>query len=139
MSPSQQAQPDRPEVEVTVDDRALEPLVEADVIEVDVHEEVGKHGRCTLLVQNWDADLRAVRHSDDGPFVPGVAIGVSLGYHAALKPVFEGVVTALTAHFSGGRPALRGEARSRSARVAPPPRARVLADAATTAGVGAAS
>jgi phage protein D len=128
MSPGQQAQPDRPEVEVTVDDRALEPLVEADVIEVDVHEEVGRHGRCTLLVQNWDADLRAVRHSDDGPFVPGVAIGVSLGYHAALKPVFEGVVTALTAHFSGGRPVLRVEARSRSILLAHPPRSRVLAD-----------
>ncbi|HOT57348.1 MAG TPA: hypothetical protein PL014_09400, partial [Ornithinibacter sp.] len=128
MSPSQQAQPDRPEVEVTVDDRALEPLVEADVIEVDVHEEVGKHGRCTLLVQNWDADVRAVRHSDKGPFVPGAAIGVSLGYHAALKPVFEGVVTALTAHFSGGRPVLRVEARSRSILLAHPPRSRVLAD-----------
>ncbi|HSF97380.1 MAG TPA: phage baseplate assembly protein V [Ornithinibacter sp.] len=126
MSP---AQPDRPEVEVTVGGAALEPLVEADVIEVDVHEEVGRHGRCTLLVQNWDADRRTVRHSDEGPFVPGADLGVSLGYHADLTPVFDGVVTSLTTHFPpGGRPVLRVEARSRSILLEHPPRSRQLAE-----------
>lgn len=126
MSP---AQPDRPNLEITVGGTALEPLVEADVIEVDVHEEVGRHGRCTLLVQNWDADQRTVRHSDEGPFTPGADLGVSLGYHADLTPVFEGVVTSLTAHFApGGRPVLRVEARSRSILLEHPPRSRQLAD-----------
>lgn len=126
MSP---AQPDRPEVEVTVGGTALEPLVEADVIEVDVHEEVGRHGRCTLLVQNWDADQRTVRHSDEGPFAPGADLGVSLGYHADLTPVFDGVVTSLTTHFApGGRPVLRVEARSRSILLEHPPRSRQLAE-----------
>ena len=123
------AQPDRPEVEVTVGGTALEPLVSADLVEVDVHEEVGRHGRCTLLVQNWDADDRAVRYGEDGPFLPGAALGVALGYHSELTAVFDGVVAATTAHFPAqGRPVLRVEARSRSVLLEHPPRSRQLAE-----------
>lgn len=126
MSP---AQPDRPEFEVTVGGTALAPIVAADVVEIDVHEEVGRHGRCTLLVQNWDADDRAVRHSDDGPFAPGADLAVSLGYHSELTPVFGGVIASVTAHFPAqGRPTMRIEARSRSILLEHPPRSRQLAD-----------
>lgn len=124
------AEPDRPAFEVRVDGAAIEPIVAADVIEIDVHEEVGRHGRCTLLVQNWDADTRTVRHSDDGPFTPGKPLAVSLGYHAQLTPVFDGVVAALTTHFPrDGGPVLRVEARSKSILLEHPPRSRQLAQA----------
>jgi phage protein D len=122
-------QRDRPAFEVRVGGTALEPLVAADVVEVEVHEEIGRHGRLTLLVQNWDADQRAVRHSDDGPFTPGAGIAVSLGYHADLTEVFDGVIASLTTHFpSGGPPVLRVEGRSRSVLLDHPPRSRQLAD-----------
>jgi uncharacterized protein involved in type VI secretion and phage assembly len=124
------AQPDRPNFEVTTGGTALEPLVAADVVEIDVHEEIGKHGRCTLLVQNWDADSRAVRHSDKDLFAPGKDLAVSLGFHSDLTPVFEGVIASVTAHFPrGGRPTLRVEARSKSILLEHPPRSRQLADA----------
>ena len=124
------AEPDRPAFEVRVDGTALEQLVARDVIAVDVHEEVGRHGRCTLLVQNWDPDTRAVRHSDDGPFTPGKPLAVSLGYHSSLTTVFEGVVTALTVQFPrGGGPVLQVEARSKSILLEHPPRSRQLAQA----------
>ena len=58
MSP---AQPDRPAFEVTVGGSALSAADAADVITIDVHEEIGKHGRCALLVQNWNPDSRTVR------------------------------------------------------------------------------
>jgi phage protein D len=120
---------DRPAFEVRVAGAALAPLVAADVVELDVSEEVGRHGRCTLLVQNWDADTRTVRHSDDGPFTPGADIAVSLGYHAELTTVFDGVIASITAHFPrGGGPALRVEGRSRSILMDHPPRSRQLAD-----------
>jgi len=123
------AQPDRPAFEVTAGGAALEPLVAADVVEIDVHEEIGKHGRCTLLVQNWDADKRAVRHSDKDLFAPGKALAVSMGFHSDLTPVFEGVIASVTAHFPrGGRPTLRIEARSKSILLEPPPRSRQLAE-----------
>jgi phage protein D len=122
-------QRDRPAFEVRVDGTALEPLVAADVIEVDVHEEVGRHGRLVLLIHNWDPDRRAVRHSDDGPFTPGTDIAVSLGYHADLTSVFDGVIAAVTAHFpSAGGPVLHVEGRSRSILMDHPPRSRQLAD-----------
>ncbi|MGC4174827.1 phage baseplate assembly protein V [Demequina sp.] len=127
MSPA--AQPDRPTFEVTVAGAALSPADAADVIEFDVHEEVGRHGRCTLLVQNWNADERTVRHSDTGPFAPGKDIAVALGYHSDLTPVFGGVIASITAHFgSNGRPVLRVEARSKSILLEHPPRSRQLAD-----------
>jgi phage protein D len=131
-------QTDRPAFEVRVGGAALQPLVAADVIEVEVHEEVGHHGRLTLLVQNWDPDRRSVRHSDDGPFTPGKDIAVSLGYHADLTPVFDGVIAALTAHFPrGGNPVLRVDGRSRSVLLDHPPRSRQLAQV-TDADVAAA-
>ena len=131
-------QRDRPAFEVRVGGTALEPIVAADVIEVEVHEEVGRHGRLTLLVQNWDADQRTVRHSDDGPFVPGSDIVVSLGYHSDLTAVFDGVIAAVTAHFPrGGNPVLRVDGRSRSVLLDHPPRSRQLADV-TDADVAAA-
>ncbi|GAA4717873.1 phage baseplate assembly protein V [Nocardioides conyzicola] len=123
-------EPDRPAFEVRVAGSAIAPLDAADVVEIDVHEEVGRHGRCTLLVQNWNADTRTVRHSDSGPFTPGAALAVSLGYHAQLTTVFEGVIAALTTHFPrSGRPVLRIEARSKSILLEHPPRSRQLAEA----------
>lgn len=124
------ATPDRPEFEVRAGGTAIAPLVQRDVVEIDVAEEVGKHGRLALLLQNWDPDTRAVRHSDDGPFVPGAEVEVLLGYHAELTSVFAGVVAAVTTHFpAGGRPVLRVEARSRSILLEHPPRSRQLEEA----------
>lgn len=121
------AETDLPAFEVKVKGAKLEPLTAADVLEVDVHEEVNKHGRLTLLVQNWNADERAVRHSDSGPFVPGADIEVALGYHSDLTTVFAGVICSLTAHFpAASRPTLRIEARSKSILMEHPPRSRQL-------------
>jgi uncharacterized protein involved in type VI secretion and phage assembly len=122
-------QQDRPAFEVRVAGTALTRTVAADVVEVDVHEEVNRHGRVSLLVQNWDADTRTVRHSDDGPFTPGADLTVVLGYHAELTTVFDGVITSLTAHFPrDGRPLLRVEGRSRSVLLDHVSRSRQLAD-----------
>ncbi|MCX2183918.1 hypothetical protein KV205_25790 [Streptomyces sp. SKN60] len=119
------ATPDRPEFEVRIGGTALAPLVQRDVVEIDVSEEVGRHGRLSLVMQNWDADTRTVRHSDGAGFAPGRAVEVLLGYHSDLSPVFAGVITSLTAHFPhGGRPLLRVEARSRSVLLDHPPHSR---------------
>jgi phage protein D/phage baseplate assembly protein gpV len=123
------ATPDRPELEVRVAGTTLEPLLQQDVVEADVSEEVGRHGRLSLLVQNWDPDTRSVRHSDDGPFLPGASIEVHLGYHSELTSVFAGVIASVTTHFPAeGRPVLRVEGRSRSILLEHPPRSRQLED-----------
>ena len=132
------AQHDRPAFEVRVAGTAVTPQIAADVVEIDVHEEVCRHGRLTLLLQNWDADTRTVRHSDTAPFTPGAAIAVSMGYHDQLRDVFDGVVVSLTTHFPrDGRPVLRVEGRSRSILLDHPARSRQL-EKVNDAGVAAA-
>jgi len=123
------AETDRPAFEVTVGGKKLEAVVSADVLELDVHEEVNRHGRLTVLVRNWDPDKRKVRYSDDGPFSPGTDIALALGYHSDLTSVFDGVICSLTAQFPhNGMPVLRVEARSRSILLEHPPRSRQLAE-----------
>ena len=123
------ATPDRPEFEIRVGGTAVDAQMSTDVMEIDVAEEIGRHGRLTLLVQNWDADTRSVRHSDDGPFGPGAEVEVLLGYHSSLQSVFDGVVVAVTTHFPAtGGPVLRVEARSRSLLLDGRPRTRVYED-----------
>ena len=121
------AVPDRPEIGVSVDGQALERAVLRDVMEVDVHEEINRHARLSLLVQNWDADQRQVRYSDRGPFVPGKPIAVSVGYHAELTQVFSGVITAIEGHFSSASGmTLQVEARSKSILLAGSARSRLF-------------
>lgn len=124
------AVPDRPEFEVRIDGTAVAPLVQRDVVEIDVSEEVNRHGRLSLLVQNWDDDRAVVRHSDSGPFAPGRAVEVLLGYHSRLDSVFAGVITAVATHFTQAAvPTLQVEARSKSVMLAHPARSRVFEEA----------
>jgi phage protein D/phage baseplate assembly protein gpV len=118
---------DRPALELRIGGSSVDPRLAADVVEVEVAEEVLRHARCTLLLQNWKADERAVRWSDHGPLKPGAEVELLLGYSSDLTQVFSGVVTALTANFSQDRaPTLQVEARSRSILLAGPPRALVF-------------
>jgi len=122
-----EAVPDRPEIGVSIDGQALERAVVRDVMEVDVHEEINRHARLSLLVQNWDSDKRQVRYSDEGPFAPGKPIAVSVGYHAELTQVFSGVITAIEGHFSSASGVtLQVEARSKSILLAGPARSRLF-------------
>lgn len=122
-----EATPDLPEYELSVGGTPLDPLTHRDVVEIDLSEEVGRHARLTLLVQNWDADEQAVRHSDGDAFAPGKTLDLRLGYHEKLEPLFSGVITALGGHFDKTQtPTLQVEARSRSIQLAHPPRSRLL-------------
>ena len=121
------AVPDRPEIALSVDGQKLEKVLVRDVMEVDVHEEINRHARLSLLLQNWDADKRQVRYSDKGPFAPGKPISISIGYHAELTAVFSGVITAVGCHFSAVSGAtLQVDARSKSILLAHPARSRVF-------------
>lgn len=116
----------RPEFELHIGGNAVEPRLAHDVIEIDVGEDVNRHGRCTLLLQNWDVDRRAVRWSDSTALVPGVGVELLLGYGSNLASVFSGVITGLTAHFPPDQAAtLQVEARSRSILLAGPATSRV--------------
>lgn len=119
----------RPEFELRIGGSAAEPRLAQDVVEIDVSEEVNRHGRCTLLLQNWDAGRREVRWSDSETLAPGAEIEVLLGYGSDLASVFSGVITGLTAHFPADQAStLQVEARSRSILLAGPGISRIAED-----------
>ncbi|MGH3703569.1 MAG: phage baseplate assembly protein V [Agromyces sp.] len=97
------------------------PGVRQSVVGVDLSEDVYRHGRLTLLV---DATAE-----NQAAYALGAEIVVAIGTRAAQVDVFDGVLTAVTAHFPGGGsgPTLQVEARSRSV-LLDPPRPRVLED-----------
>ena len=83
----------RPEFELRVDGSPAPPRLAHDVIEIDVTEAVNRHGRCTLLLQNWDVDRRDVRWSDSTVLAPGVQLELLLGYgRPADNPVPPGLI-----------------------------------------------
>lgn len=120
---------DRPAFALTAAGAPVDPAVARDVVSIEVHEEIGRHGRCTVLLANWDPGRRTVTHSDTGPFTPGTELTIALGYRTDTVVVFDGVVAAATADFPAARPPLlRVAGRSRSILLEAPARSRQLSD-----------
>lgn len=121
--------PDRPAFALSVGGAAVDQAVTDDVLLVDVHEELGRLARATVLVQNWKDDTNEIKYSDQDTFAPGQALELKLGYDSALATVFEGVIVALGADFLPGRqPVLRVEARCKGTLLAGGRRSRVFED-----------
>ncbi|HSP71643.1 MAG TPA: type VI secretion system tip protein VgrG [Gaiellaceae bacterium] len=119
--------PDLPDFAVKVDGTALERVQRDDVLRIDVHEEVGKLARATLLVRNWDDEKNEVRHSDADTFRPGREIEVQVGYNGELTTVFSGIVVELAADFVSNRqPVLEVVCRCKGALLAGARRSRIV-------------
>ncbi|MGA5761795.1 phage baseplate assembly protein V [Nonomuraea bangladeshensis] len=121
--------PDRPDFALFLDGAEAPPSLVQDVLEIDVGEEVNRHGRAALLLRNWDADRRRVRYSDGPDLAAGTEIEISLGWRGALTTVFTGVVTGATARFGESAPTVEIACRTRSALLAAVPRARAYENA----------
>lgn len=118
---------DVPAFTVEVGGSVLDPEAHADVLRVDVHEEVGRLSLATLLVQNWDEEAGEVKHSDGDLFAPGAEVVVRAGYGSVLETVFEGLVVELGGIFGpSGQPLLEVHCRDRGVRLAGGRRSRVL-------------
>jgi Rhs element Vgr protein len=121
--------PDGPRFALKVDGAAVDQAVADDVLLIDVHEELSRHARATVLVQNWKDDTNEVKYSDGDSFRPGKKVEIQVGYEADLKPIFEGVIVGLGADFLPDRqPVLRVEARCKGALLAGGRRSRVFED-----------
>lgn len=122
--------PDGPRFAFKVDGAAVAEDVADDVLLIDVHEEVGRLARATILLQNWKDDANAVKYSDGDTFRPGKKVELHLGYESDLTPVFEGVIVGLGADFLPDRqPVLRVDCRCKGALLAGGRRSRVFEDA----------
>lgn len=123
--------PDRPAFLLKVGGAAVDPAVADDVLLVDVHEEIGRLARATVLLQNWKDDTNEIKYSDAKTFEPGQPLEVQLGYDSSLTTVFAGVIVALGADFLPSRqPVLRVEARCKGSLLAGGRRSRVFESSA---------
>ncbi len=119
--------PTRPEFEIKVAQSALEAEVMGDVLEVDVDERVNCHAVAQIMLRNWDQGERHPLYSDAELFALGADLTISAGYLGELDEVFDGVITAITAHFPANSTAVAIiEARSRSALMVNSKRGRVF-------------
>jgi Rhs element Vgr protein len=125
------ATPDLPEFAVLVGGAELPEAVRNDVLRIDVHEEVGKLARTSILLRNWSDDTQAVTQSEDGPFAVGAEVELQLGYNGELETVFAGIVVELTGTFTEARqPVLEVGCRCKGALLAGARRSRVAEDVA---------
>lgn len=121
--------PDRPEFAIKIDGAEIDPVARLDVLEIDVSEEIGRHGRASLLLTNWDGDAQQPTHSEGEVFAPGASVEILLGYADELETVFDGVITALHARFLGDpAPTLEVGCRTRSILLDGPERSWVRED-----------
>jgi Rhs element Vgr protein len=122
---------DQPGFTIKVDGTALTPELAGQVIRIDVHEEIGRLARATVLIHNWDSERNIVTSSDAATFAPGKKIEIALGYAATRPPVFQGVVVGLGADFIvGQQPVLRIECRCKGALLTAARRSRVFEETA---------
>lgn len=121
---------DLPAFAILLGGTELEPEVHADVLRVEVHEEVGHLARATFLVRNWNDDKGEVLYSDGDLFAAGTEVEVKLGYGSDLETVFDGLVVELRAVFGpgSGQPLLEVSCRDRGVLLAGGRRSRLLED-----------
>ena len=121
---------DLPAFAILLGGTELEPNVHADVLRVEVHEEVGHLARATFVVRNWDEDTGEVLYSDGDLFEAGTEVEVKLGYGSDLETVFDGLVVELGAVFGPGsaQPLLEVHCRDRGVLLAGGKRSRLLED-----------
>jgi phage protein D len=118
-----------PAFAVKVDGQALEQIDRDRIVRLDVHEEVGKLARASLLVRHWDDAQNEVIADNTTTFAPGKPVEIQLGYGSELATVFDGVVTGLRAVFRSNRePQLEVICRCRGILLCGARRSRVLAD-----------
>lgn len=90
----------------------------ADMLSIEVYDDVNLPGMMTLRLHNWDADLNKVTWSDKELLALGSSIVVELGYRNETQVVFDGEITGLEGEFEVSQsPALVVRAHDRRHRL----------------------
>lgn len=98
-----------PAFELRLRGRPVATDVVRDVISVTYKDNVAEIDSFEVVINNWDADLRRFKYSDETLFDPGAEIELSMGYRGGtgLEQLITGEITSLKPAFpSGGQPTL---------------------------------
>jgi phage protein D len=80
-----------------------------DVVSVSYKDSITDIDSFEIVINNWDADIRAFKYSDDTIFDPGTEVELRMGYRGGKGPdlMITGEITSLRPSFpSGGQPTL---------------------------------
>jgi phage protein D len=80
---------------VKLDGRDLQPELAADLLGVEVEQHANGADAFELSVNIWDVERQDFKWLDDGTFVEGGAVNISMGYGEGKLPLFEGEIVAL--------------------------------------------
>ena len=69
-----------PAFEVRIGGRTLDPTVVKDIISLEYSDDLEAIDQVSLTVNNWDAERRGFKYSDDDIFLPKAEIEVDIGY-----------------------------------------------------------
>src|SRR5262245_34480698 len=86
-----------PAFEMRLRGRPVTKDVVRDVMSVSYKDNVAEIDSFEVVINNWDAQQRQFKYSDDTLFDPGAEIELSLGYrgNGALEQMISGEITAL--------------------------------------------
>src|SRR5438128_880237 len=98
-----------PYFQVKLRGRPLGQDVLRDVMSVTYKDNIAEIDTFEITINNWDAEKRTFKYSDDDLFDPGKQIELWMGYYGKdrLRLMLKGEITALKPTFpAGGQPAL---------------------------------
>lgn len=93
-----------PEIRVRINAQDLPAAAKADLVAVNVAEEVNTSGTFAVTLLCWDGAMMKVKWIDDELFKEGNVVEIQMGYRDRLKTLFKGEITGLEPEFSNAEP-----------------------------------
>ncbi len=91
-----------PAFEVRLAGRPAGQDVVRDILSVTYKDSVQDIDSFEIAINNWDAETRAFKYSDQRLFDPGERVELHMGYQGALRPMLTGEITSLRPSFPSG-------------------------------------
>jgi uncharacterized protein len=93
-----------PEFRVLVNDKEIPLGAKADLVAMDVLEDVDATAMFSFTLLSWDGVEMKVKWIDDELFKEGNALEAQIGYRDSLQTLFKGEITGLEPEFPSGEP-----------------------------------
>jgi phage protein D len=91
-----------PAFEIKLAGRAPGQAVVRDIMSVTYKDSVTEIDSFDIVINNWDAEARTFKYSDDDLFDPGERIELAMGYRGAMRTMLRGEITSLRPTFPAG-------------------------------------
>jgi phage protein D len=91
-----------PTFEIKLSGRQPGQDVVRDILSVNYKDSLQDIDSFEIVINNWDAETRAFKYSDDELFDPGERVELAMGYRGAMRTMLKGEITSLRPSFPAG-------------------------------------